>query len=61
MGKKTKNITDVWGWESPEARLQYYAQVSPRRKMKALEEMRQFVEKYGISKSRTVRISAGPV
>ena len=47
-------MTDVWGWESSEARTRRYSIISPRRKMEALEEMRQFVVKYRVCNERSL-------
>ena len=58
MGKTKQGLTNVWGWETSAARLKRYARVSPQCKMEALEEMRLFVVKFGIVKTRSPRLVA---
>jgi hypothetical protein len=43
-------MKSVWGWENCKDRLKRYAQVSPKCKLEALEQMRLFVSKYSVVK-----------
>jgi hypothetical protein len=38
-------MKNVWGWESPQDRLKRHAGISSKRRMEALEGMRQFLLK----------------
>lgn len=38
-------MKNVWGWESSKDRLKRYSCISAKRKMEALEDMRQFILK----------------